>query len=171
MNWLDAAILVVILWFTFSAFQAGFIREVVTVVAAILGVILAGLFYEELADDVLFFIDNELVKHIVAFGIIFTAITLAGQLVAMVLKPTVALLQLGIFDSFAGAAFGFIKGMIFVQVFLIVFVTFPKWDLDEVIEDSFFGSLTVRLLDKVPLLLRILPSEFEDAISAFASKL
>ena len=41
MNWLDAAILGLVAWFTFAAFQAGFIRESVTVVAAVLGVILA----------------------------------------------------------------------------------------------------------------------------------
>ena len=46
MNWLDGVILVVILWFTIAAFQAGFIREIVTVVAVILGVVLAGLLYK-----------------------------------------------------------------------------------------------------------------------------
>lgn len=172
MNWLDGAILVVILWFIFSAFHAGFVREVVTVVAVILGIVLAGLFYEDLADDVLLFIDDkETLAPIIAFGIIFTAVAVAGQLLAMVLKPTVALLQLGLADSIAGAIFGFIKGMLIVQVVLIVFITFPKWGIDGAIEDSLFGSLTVQMMDKVPMVIRILPDTFGDQLSSFADKL
>jgi transcriptional regulator with PAS, ATPase and Fis domain len=52
MNWVDVAIVVIVAWFTFSAFSAGVIREVVTIVGVALGVVLAGLFYKDLADDV-----------------------------------------------------------------------------------------------------------------------
>ncbi len=167
MNWLDGAIIVVVLWFTFSAFQAGFIRETVTVVAAILGVVLAGLFYRDLADDVLTFIDNETLARIVAFGALFGATALAGQLAALVLKPTVNLLQLGIFDQLAGAVFGFAKAMVFVQIFLILFVTYPKWDLDQTIDDSVFGSLIV---ENTAVLVRVLPDEFDAGVDHFTSK-
>ena len=167
MNWLDGAIIVVILWFIFSAFQAGFIRETVTIVAAIIGVVLAGLFYKDLAEDVLLFIESERLARIVAFGTIFGAITLAGQMLALVMKPTITLLQLGIFDSLAGAVFGFLKAMVFVQIFLIVFVTYPRWGLGEAIDDSFFGSLIV---EEVSVLVRILPDEFEVAVDRFTGK-
>ena len=168
MSWLDIAIVVVVLWFTVSAFQAGFIRETVTIVAAIIGVVLAGLFYQELADDVLLFIDGERLASIVAFGIIFGATALAGQMLALVLKPTVHLLQLGIFDQLAGAVFGFAKAMVFIQIFLIVFITYPKWDLDEAIDDSLFGSLIV---ENTAVLVRILPDEFQGAVDNFTARL
>lgn len=171
MNWLDAVIVLVILWFTFSAFQTGFIRETVTIAAAILGVVLAGLFYDDLADDVLLFIDGERLANIVAFGLIFAATALAGQMLALVLKPTVNLLQLGLFDQMAGAAFGFVKAMVFIQIFLIVFVTFPKWGLRDQIEGSTFGSLTVEMVDSLPVLVRMLPDEFETAVEDFTDKL
>ena len=169
-NWLDAAIILLIIWFTISAFQAGFIRETVTVVGAVLGVVLAGLFYQDLADDVLLFIDNETLARIVAFGIIFGATALAGQMLALVLKPAVNLFQLGVFDQLAGAVFGFAKAMVFVQIFLIVFITYPKWGLDETIDDSVFGSLTVEMVDRVPVLVRILPDEFEAQVDAFVDR-
>ncbi len=171
MNWLDAVIILVVLWFTFSAFQAGFIRETVTIAAAILGVVLAGLFYEDLAEDVLLFIDGEKLANIVAFGLIFAATALAGQMLALVLKPTVNLLQLGLFDQLAGAVFGFVKAMVFIQIFLVVFVTFPKWGLREEIEDSTFGSLTVKLMDKLPVLVRMLPDEFEGGVEEFRDRM
>jgi uncharacterized membrane protein required for colicin V production len=166
-NWLDAVIVVTILWFTYAAFQTGFIREAVTVMAALLGVVLAGIFYTDFADDVLLFIDNDVTANIVAFALVFGAVALAGQLLALVLKPTVSMLQLGIFDQLAGALFGFIKAMIFIQVALIVFVTYPKWDMDETIQDSVFGSLIV---EKTSVLVKVLPDEFEAAVDDYKAE-
>jgi membrane protein required for colicin V production len=164
MNWFDAAIIVLVLWFTFSAFQAGFIRETVTIAAAIAGVVLAGMFYKSLAEDVLVFIDNTTLARIVAFGIIFGATALAGQILAMILKPTVDILQLGIFDQLAGAAFGFVKAIVFVEVFMIIFITYPKWGLKQEIDDSLLGSM---IIEKTPVLVHMLPSEFEISVENF----
>lgn len=166
MSWVDGLILATVIWFVLSAFQAGFIRETVTIVAAIAGVVLAGLFYMDLGDDVLLFIDNETVARIVAFGLIFAAITLAGQLAALLLKPTVALFQLGLFDHLAGAAFGFAKAMVFIEVFLLIFVTYPQWGVREAIEESYFGSLIV---EQAAVLDRILPDEFDVSVDRFAA--
>ena len=167
MNWLDAVIIIAVVWFTFSAFQAGLIRETVTVVAAVIGVVLAGLFYKDLSNEAVGpFIDNETVARIVAFGIIFAATALAGQMVALVLKPTVALLQLGIFDQLAGAAFGFAKAMVFIEIFLLVFITYPKWGLRNAIDDSFIGTLIVK---NVPVLERVLPDEFDLGVDNFTA--
>lgn len=164
MNWIDAAILGLVVWFTFSAFHAGFIRETVTILGAVLGVVLAGLFYQELAEDVLLFIDNTTLARIIAFGMIFGALALAGQLLALVLKPTVHLFQLGMFDQLAGAAFGFLKAFVFIDIFLILFVTYPKWGVEQDIDDSLFGSLIV---ENTPVLVRILPDEFETAVDKY----
>lgn len=164
MNYLDACIIAVVIWFTFSAFQAGFVRETVTVAAAVLGVVLAGLYYKDLAEDVLVFIDGKTLANLVAFGFIFGACALAGQMLALVLKPTVNMLQLGIFDQLAGALFGFAKAMVFVQIFLIVFITYPKWGLDKDIDNSFFGTL---ILDKSSVVVKVLPTEFNTALDRF----
>lgn len=164
MNWLDGVIIVVFLWFTAAAFSAGFIRETVTIVSAVLGVVLAGLFYQDLQKDVLLAIDNEETARIVAFGIIFGAVTLAGQIAAMLLKPTVQVLQLGVFDQLAGAAFGFVKAFVIVEGVLLVFLTYDKFDLRETIQESLLGNFMV---DKLPVLTRVLPEEFEAAVDDY----
>ncbi len=171
MNWLDGAIIALIIWLTYSAFQAGFIRETVTIVAAILGIILAGLFYQDLADDVFVWIDSETLASIVSFVVIFGAMVLAGQIVALILKPTVNLLQLGIFDQLAGAAFGFVKAIVFIQIFLILFITYPKWGLDETIDESVFGRVAVRIVDRAPVIVEMLPDEFGDQFDTFVDNL
>jgi uncharacterized membrane protein required for colicin V production len=143
-NWLDGVIVAVILWFTFSA-----------------------VFYQDLAEDVLLFIDNDTMARIVAFAVIFGVTALAGQLLALVLKPTADLLQLGIFDQLAGAGFGFLKALVIIQVFLILFVTYPRWDLDKTIDDSVFGSL---MIEDTAVLVKVMPDEFEAQVDDFKSR-
>src|SRR3972149_7053303 len=103
MNWLDIVIALPILFFTGSAFSAGLIREVVTLVSALVGVAVAGLFYDELARDVLVFIDDKETARLVAFLILLGAIYLAGQLTAIMLKGAASLLLLGWADRIGGA--------------------------------------------------------------------
>lgn len=168
MNWLDLAIVALVAWFTISAFQVGFIREVATLIGAVLGVLVAGLYYRDFAAEVLTFIDNETFARIVAFSLIFGVIALAGQLMAYVLKPAARMLQLGVFDQLAGAIFGFTKAIVFVQIFIILFVTYPRWSLDEAIEQSLFGSFIAENSNTV---VQVLPDEFEIGLDTFTKQL
>lgn len=164
MNWVDAFIVVSIVWFTYAAFNAGMIREIVTIIGAIFAVALAGLLYTELAEDVGVAIDNEQTARIVAFAIIFGAVILASQLFAIFLKQAAQLLMLGLFDSMGGAAIGLLKGFILVEIALIVAITFPSLNLLDDVDGSAFAPF---FLDLLPLLKYILPGEFKVAIDEF----
>jgi membrane protein required for colicin V production len=163
LNWLDLIFVGIIVWFTATATYSGLIREVVTIGAAILGVVVAGMRYDEFADT-LTFIDNSRLAHIVAFGIIFGAIMLAGQTVAFFLRRIAGLLMLGWLDRAGGAAVGFLKGSIIVEIFLIVVTTYPYFGLEDVIRDSPVASF---YLEFIPVLVRLLPQEFHDAVEHF----
>lgn len=165
MNWVDFVIIAIVAWLTFAAFWAGIIREIVTIVGVALGIVLAGFFYEDLAEDIQSLVDlDENAVRIIAFLLIFGACTLAGQLTAMLLKHTASILMLGTFDHLFGAVFGLFKGIVVVEVLLIVFVTFPALGLKDAIDGSLFGPL---FLDGIPFVLRVLPSEFDSAVEAF----
>jgi membrane protein required for colicin V production len=164
MNWLDIVIVIVIAFFAGSAFRAGLIREVVTFVSVAVGVIVAGLFYDDLARDVLSFIDDEQTALVVGFLVLLGAIVLTGQLIAVMLKKTAALLLLGWADHAGGALFGLIKGLIVVEVLLILVVTYPRLGLKSDIDGSALASV---FLEAAPLLLLVLPNEFEQAVDAF----
>ena len=164
MNWVDAFIVLSMLWFTYAAFNAGMIREVVTIIGAIFAVALAGLLYTELAKDVEVAVDNEQTALVVSFAIIFGAVILASQLVAIFLKQTAQLLMLGIFDSMGGAVIGLIKGFILVEIALIAAITFPSLNLYDDVEGSAFAPF---FLDLLPVLKYILPGEFKAALDDF----
>jgi len=164
MNWLDAAIVIVIAWFTFAAFRVGIIREVVTVIAVVVAVLAAGFYYDDLAENVLLFIDDDTTANVAAFVMLFGAVALGGQLAATLLKQMAGLFRLGWLDHLAGAAFGLLKGLILVEVFLILFTTFPFLGLDDTIRGSAIAPL---FLDGGPVLLKLLPGEFNSAVEAF----
>ncbi len=164
MNWLDIVIVLVIVFFAGSAFRAGLIREVVTLVSVAVGVVVAGLFYDDLARDVLVFIDNDKTALIVGFLVLLGAVYLAGQLVAGMLKQAAGLLLLGWADHAGGALFGLIKGLIVVEVLLILLVTYPQLGLEGDIDGSALASV---FLDASDVLLLILPNEFEVEVDRF----
>ena len=164
MNWVDVVILVLIAGFTYSAFQSGLIREVVTIIGAVLAVALAGLFYMDLAPDVEVAVKDEQMAEIVAFVMIFGATVLGAQLVALLLKQASSLLMLGLFDSLGGAIIGLAKAFIFIEIALIAAITFPSLKLADSIEAS---ELAPLFLDVLPLLKHILPNEFKNAIEAY----
>jgi membrane protein required for colicin V production len=163
MNWLDIAIVLIVAFFAATAFSAGLIRELVTLVSVVVGVVIAGLFYDDLARDVLVFIDNKNTANIVAFLVLLGAIYLAGQLIAIMLKQVAAILLLGWADRLGGALFGLLKGLVVVEVLIIAFVTFDV-GLDDAIEGSGLASV---FLDAASVLLIILPDDFERAVDAF----
>jgi len=164
MHWLDLLIVGIVAWFTFSAFSAGLIRELVTVVAMIAGTVLAGRFYAELALDIEFLIDDESPRNFIAFIAIFAGVMVLGQVGASMLRRVAAMLLLGPFDHLGGALFGFAKGVALVQIILIVASIYPfSRDVDGALDRS---TLAPVFLNRVPIILRLLPDEFSDQLDA-----
>jgi len=164
LNWVDAVILATVAWFTWAAFNAGLIREVITIVGAVLAVALAGLFYLDLARDIDVAVKDQETSRVIAFVVIFGAVILASQLLAVFLKQAASLLFLGIFDSLGGALIGFVKGFVFVEIALMVAITFRGLHLADDVRNS---TLAPIFLDTLPVLTHILPDQFKTAVNMF----
>jgi membrane protein required for colicin V production len=164
MAWVDAVIVLALLFFIVTAFNAGFIRELISTAATVGGLITAGLLYDDVADALLSGIDNPRTESVLGFLLIFVGITVAGQLLAALVHPAVTILQLGMADQLLGAAFGALKGVIIIEALLILLVTYPRYDSRDYIQDSQFAQL---MLDVSTPILTILPDEFEAAVDQF----
>lgn len=164
MNWVDFAILLIILGFVVTAYTAGLIREVVTLIAIVIGIVVAGLLYDDFAADVLVFIDDEDAAQAVSFLILLGSVYLMGQIAAYALKAMASIMMLGWADKIGGAAFGLIKGLLVVQVLVIVLAAYPSLDLDGAVDNSVIGKFFV---DDASFLLVILPDNFDDRIDIF----
>jgi uncharacterized membrane protein required for colicin V production len=160
---LDLVIILSFVALTYTGYSAGFLREAIVLVAALVGVALAGQAYDNLAGDLNNFIDDEDDALRIAFLSLIGAVVLVGVIISFVIKTTLSVFDLGSLDSLGGAICGAAKAFVLIQAVLIAFVTFPAWGMPEAIDDSVFGSL---LIESLPLLKALLPAAFDAAIDA-----
>ena len=160
MNWLDIVIIVAIAISTFMGLRAGIIKAVLSLAGVIVGVVLAGRYYVPFSEQ-LTFISEENIARIVAFAIILIVVLAIAAVLARFLKWAVSVIMLGWVNRLGGAVFGFFLGAIFCGALLAICVKF----LGEagVITES---GLAAILLDSLPMVLALLPEEF-DAIRSF----
>lgn len=160
MNWLDLLIVASIAWSAFRGFSTGLIRQVVWFLALVVGVLAAGLLYDDLSANLDFVISDSTTRNLVAFAAIVLGAVLAGAVIGQVLKATASLLLLGPLDSFGGAALGFVRGVVTVQVALILFAVFPAQEaVSSAIAES---TLAPYFLDNLPA--PGLPGEFSNPL-------
>ena len=159
MNWLDIVIAVVLIFPIFTGLKQGLIKAALSLAGLIVGVVLASNFYQQLAG-VLGFIANKDIANVVAFIIILVVVMIIANVAAALLKATARAVMLGWVDHLGGAVFGFLMGAIFMGALLAAFVKFFGTGL---VTESWLAAI---LLDKFPLVLGLLPSEF-DAIRDF----
>ncbi|MFH1647445.1 MAG: CvpA family protein [Chloroflexota bacterium] len=161
MSWLDIVILIIIAAPTLMGLKIGIIKAVLTGAGVVVGVILAGNYYERLAGA-LTFISQPGLARVVAFAIILIVVMLVAGVIAALIKKVVSVVLLGWVNRLGGAILGFVVGAIFCGVVLTMWVKFLG------IGDSITGSALARvLLDSFPVVLGLLPSEFDSVRSFF----
>ena len=162
MNWVDLLIAGAIAWTTFRAFSNGLIREAISLLSLIAGLVLSGAFYDDLSANLEFLVPEPNTRRLAAFAAIFLGTAIAGQVLGMIMRSVAAVLMLGPFDRIGGAAFGFLKGLLFVQVLLIAVSVFPAaTSVSKAVADS---KLAPVFLDRVPLAELGLPEEFNNPL-------
>lgn len=160
MNWLDIVIIVVLVISALVGLRAGLIKAVLSLVGLIIGVLLAGRFYVPLSEQ-LAFIPQDGVAKIVAFAIILIVVMLITGIVAALLKWAASVMMLGWLNRLGGAFFCFLLGAIFCAALLAIVVKFLGTGI---ITESGLASI---LLDRLPLVLALLPAEFDGIRSFF----
>ncbi len=161
MNWLDIAILVIIAIPTFISLKAGIIKAVLSLAGLIVGILLAGRYYTTLAEQLTFISQNNL-ANIAAFAIILIGIMIITGVVASLLKWIVSAIMLVWVNRIGGTIFGFLLGAIFCSALLAIWAKFLG--TGGAIGDS---ALAILLLDRFPMILTLLPGEFDSLRSFF----
>lgn len=160
MNWLDIVLIVILAVAAFVGLKLGLIKMVLGLVGVVVGVILAGHFYLPLAER-LTFISSEGVARVVAFAIILVGVMVVALVLAGLLKWAASLMMLGWVNRLGGAVLGVLMGAVFCGAFLAAWVKF--FGAGGAIIGSFLAGV---MLDGFPLILALLPAEF-DAVRAF----
>jgi membrane protein required for colicin V production len=163
MNWLDIVIIVVAVLLGLAGLRQGIIRTVFGIAGLIAGIVLAGRYYDELAA--LLFPSGATWAHIAAYVIILLATLLVAGLVGWLIARLVHFAMLGWLDRLVGFILGVvIGGLICAAIIAIVGKYYPG--AEAVISQS---GLARFLMDGFPLLLALLPSEFDFISDFFAT--
>ena len=160
MNWLDIAILVILVITAFTGLRRGLIKSVLSLAGLVIGIFLAGTLYTYVAGF-LTFIKQDGIAEIVAFILILVVVMVIAAVLASLLKWLVGLVMLGWANRLGGAVFGLILGAISAGALLTLWGNFLGTP-DVFAESNFAGVL----LDGFPMVLALLPSEF-DAVRSF----
>ena len=161
MNLLDIAILVVVAIAIFLGLKIGVIKAALSLAGLIVGVILAGRYYTPLAEQ-LTFISQDGVAKAVAFAIILIGIMVVASVLATLLRWGASALMLGWVNHLGGAILGLLLGAILCGALLTIWVNFLG--MPEIIKQS---TLAIILHDRFPVVLALLPDEFETIRSFF----
>ena len=162
MNWLDIVLAIVFVIGIVLGLKAGLIKMAVSLAGLILGIFLAGHFYMNLAN-IMTFIPSEQVARVVAYIIIFVVVLIIAAILSWVLTKFASATLLGWVNRLAGAIVGLIVGAIFCGAILAVWVKYTSMGAN-VIGSSVLGRF---LLDTFPLILSLLPGEFNTIKSYF----
>ncbi|MFC2060679.1 CvpA family protein [Chloroflexota bacterium] len=161
MNWLDTFIIVVVVIASFWGLKTGIIKAVLSLAGSVVGIILAGHYHVVLAEQ-LSFISQAGIAKVVAFAIIIIVVMIIATVLASLLKWVVSIMMLGWINRIGGAVFGLALGAIFCSVLLAIWVKFMG--VEAAITES---ALAALLLDRFPMVLALLPGEFDVVHSFF----
>ena len=119
----------------------GFIEEVMSMAALVLGLGSAFFFHKRGAAFLVekYLPDMKILPEVLAFAAIFLIVFLAVKLLEFILKDIVERVHLSGVDRFLGALFGFIEGVVLVSLVVFVLSIQPLFDAAPLLEKSFFA--------------------------------
>ena len=127
MNIIDIILIVPLLWSAYRGFTKGFIIELSSLAALILGVYFAYYFsgYAQSFLVKIFDIGSQYL-HIASFALTFIVVVILIIVLGKVLEKFINILSLGFFNKLAGALFGVFKIVLILSVLLIIIENFDS---------------------------------------------
>jgi len=156
-NWLDILLLLILAVAFILGVIKGLVRQVVGILAVVVGLILAMAFYPAAASAVSTLIKNENVAHFLGFLTIFVVVLvggwLIGRLFTRVMKGPLKLLNHGL-----GGLLGLIKGVLIGGVLVFALLVFPV--SSAALRDSTLAPYCVEVTRSI---IELIPKELKAA--------
>jgi membrane protein required for colicin V production len=180
MTLVDWIIVVVLAMAVLTGIARGFFRSAFSLAGLVLGLTLAAWNYWRLAALLKMMIHSVELADAIAFIVIALLVMAVAAILGSLLAEFFEKVGLGCLDRLAGGLFGFVEGLVFVMVAILVTVAFfPQtvWLTEARLPRYFFGALHVsirvtpsRLSERVSKELHTLESETENLIHEEKSK-
>ena len=134
--------------FMIRCYIKGFISELLTMAAVVLGLLASLFFYK---NGAVFIRDRYLpnikvIPEILAFIALFIIVFFIIKLFEMLLKGVIEGVRLKGADHFLGIVFGFVEGLAVVSLILFLLRIQPLFDPSALLQDSFFARILLPLI-------------------------
>ncbi|MCF8335909.1 MAG: CvpA family protein [Bacteroidales bacterium] len=121
MNFIDLIFIVILLWSAYRGFTKGFILQLSTLAALLLGILGAIKFSDFTAQ---FLTDNFNLSsnylNVIAFAVTFIIIVIAVHLLAKVIEKLMQAIALGFINKILGIVFGIAKTAFIISIILVL---------------------------------------------------
>jgi membrane protein required for colicin V production len=141
MEAIDIIFAVLILIIIVRCALKGFVEEVMSMAALVLGFGAAFFFHKKGAVFLVerYIPDMRILPEVLAFVAIFLIVFLAVKFLEFILKDIIARIHLSGVDRFLGAVFGFIEGIVLISLVIFLLSIQPLFDIQPVLEKSYFA--------------------------------
>jgi len=168
MNWLDFILAVILVGTTMLGIIKGFLRQVFSILALIVGLTLALNFYSSFSWIYLRLTSNVLLAHFLGFMTIFVAVFGLG-LAASYMLSKLAKGPLMILNKILGGFFGLLTGLLICGVIVFTLSVFPI--NKKALKESRFSLLSLRMTKiAVSLVPRELREKFKETYQEITEK-
>jgi membrane protein required for colicin V production len=163
MNWLDVALVILLVGSVASAFSKGFVRESIGLAAAFIGLLCGAWFYRMPGDILRPYLSSREAANLCGFLLIFVGAILLGWLVSKLVGMVVKVVGLSWLDRLLGAAFGAARGVIVCVALITAIVAFAPGSDPKTPPRSVVNSrIAPYMLDAAHLLTMATPKELRD---------
>jgi membrane protein required for colicin V production len=144
----DIICTVLILIFTVRCALRGFISEVMSMAAIVLGLLASLCFFKNGGEFVCdrYMPEHRTIADIIAFILLFLIVFLVIKILERLLKDIIEGIKLGRADRFLGLLFGLLEGFIVVSLVLFLIFIQPLFDPHAVLNNSFFAGILLPLI-------------------------
>lgn len=120
LNQVDIAILIITVLSSLFGLWRGLIREVLSLLSWIAALLVARVYSEYLSGLMSGMIENEGIRYVTAFAVLFVAVMMLGTLINFLLSKLLGASGMKFADRLLGGVFGIARGLIIVLVIMFV---------------------------------------------------
>ncbi|MDR0601318.1 MAG: CvpA family protein [Treponema sp.] len=145
---IDIIFAVLIIIFTVRCYLRGFIGELLSMTALVLGLLASLFFYKNGAVFIRerFMPGVGVIPEILAFVILFLVVFIAVKIVEHLLRDIIEGIRLGNVDRFLGIFFGIAEGIVVVSLVLFVLSIQPVFNAHSILEKSLFARILLPFI-------------------------